>query len=289
MDSRKVDFSVEFTYGYLKRIYKRPSQYKIEWVIAKPSLKGLPFEVRIQINARSFDDRARSICCDRRLSALLCPWPGLATHGIVAAVATSSAQLLENPEGFRYYTQGVIVELNLFGDRQIPCRPCCLPLTHNVGTPGQIFFRGSIAGYTLPSVPFSPPKDATVSRLPQGSDISNRTTRSGRSMHLIVFRKVVLETRPETAAVIMKAFIQAEEIFLHYYDDSNWSRLAWDAIILKMNTGFGRTSLGEWNHTQSEQLERFVGYSHEIGLIDRIPTIDELSAETTRVTQSNIA
>lgn len=101
-------------------------------------------------------------------------------------------------------------------------------------------------------------------------------------MHLVVFRNDVLERYPEAPLAFMEAFQKAEEICLHYYDDPNWSRLAW-----------GRHYFEQEQHLMDDRawpngvrrncanLERFISYSKEIGLISKVPTVEDLFADAT--------
>lgn len=104
-------------------------------------------------------------------------------------------------------------------------------------------------------------------------------------MHLVVFRDDVLAKHPEAPLAFMEAFRKADEISAHYYDDPGWSRLAWGRHYFEEE----RSLMGEnaWPHGLAKNcnyLERFAAYSKELGLIKQRPAIDELFAETTRVT-----
>ena len=46
-------------------------------------------------------------------------------------------------------------------------------------------------------------------------------------MHVVAFKDEVLNQHPWLARSIMEAFDKAKEVCKHYYDDPNWSRLAW--------------------------------------------------------------
>jgi 4,5-dihydroxyphthalate decarboxylase len=96
-------------------------------------------------------------------------------------------------------------------------------------------------------------------------------------MHITVFRDDVLERHPELPGLMQNAYAQANDISRRYYDDPNWSRLAWGRHFLEEE----RQLLGEnlWPIGIEENracLERFIGYSHDQGLIDRRLSVDEL-------------
>ena len=104
-------------------------------------------------------------------------------------------------------------------------------------------------------------------------------------MHLVVFRNDVLAKTPEAPLAFMEAFRKADEASAHYYDDPGWSRLAWGRHYFEEE----RQLMGEnaWPHglaKNKKYLERFAFYSKEVGLIKKIPAIEELFAETTRAT-----
>ena len=96
-------------------------------------------------------------------------------------------------------------------------------------------------------------------------------------MHITVFRDDVLQRYPEAAELMQNAYAEAFEISRSYYDDPNWSRLAWGRHFLEEE----RRLLGEnlWPIGIDDNrpcLERFIGYSHDQGLIDRRMSVDAL-------------
>jgi len=96
-------------------------------------------------------------------------------------------------------------------------------------------------------------------------------------MHITVFRDEILQRHPGIAEAMMDSCRRADEISLKYYDDPNWSRLAWGRHFLEEE----RFALGPdlWPigvEPNRACLERFIGYSHDQGLIDRKMSVDEL-------------
>jgi len=52
-------------------------------------------------------------------------------------------------------------------------------------------------------------------------------------MHILVFKEDVLKNNPWVAGTMMKAFEDAKQICRHYYDDPNWSWLAWSKHFME--------------------------------------------------------
>jgi len=101
-------------------------------------------------------------------------------------------------------------------------------------------------------------------------------------MHVVVISKNLLDDEPWLARAAYDMFNQAKDIAKTYYDDPNWSRLAWGRhdfeaerdIFIKdpWANGFARNKAN---------LERFIKYSHDQGLIDGIYPADRLFATET--------
>jgi len=101
-------------------------------------------------------------------------------------------------------------------------------------------------------------------------------------MHLIAFKDDVLKKNPPLAANVMKAFDRAKEICMEYYDDPNWSRFVWGRHLFEEE----RKAFGgdPWPHGVKKNranLERFIGYSLDQGLMEKKLAIEELFAEST--------
>ena len=52
-------------------------------------------------------------------------------------------------------------------------------------------------------------------------------------MHVIVFRDEVLKANPWTARAIIDDFQQAKDVASRYYEDPNWSLLAWGRHLVE--------------------------------------------------------
>ncbi len=101
-------------------------------------------------------------------------------------------------------------------------------------------------------------------------------------MHVVVFKDEVLNQHPWLARSIMEAFDKAKEVCKHYYDDPNWSRLAWGRHLFEEE----RRLLGEdpWPYgvkRNRANLERFMGYSLDQGLIGKKLVVEDLFAPST--------
>jgi 4,5-dihydroxyphthalate decarboxylase len=101
-------------------------------------------------------------------------------------------------------------------------------------------------------------------------------------MHVVAFKDEVLRQHPWVAQSLMAAFQRAKEICMEYYDDPNWSRLAWGRHLFEEE----RALLGDdpWPYGVAKNranLERFIGYSLDQGLIERRLSVEELFAEST--------
>ena len=101
-------------------------------------------------------------------------------------------------------------------------------------------------------------------------------------MHLVAFKNEVLERDPWLAASIMSAFDRAKQVCREYYDDPNWSRFVWGRHLFEEE----QKAFGEdpWPHgvvKNRSNLERFMGYSLDQGLMEKqIDIMDLFAAET---------
>lgn len=102
-------------------------------------------------------------------------------------------------------------------------------------------------------------------------------------MHVVAVKEEVLKKNSWVALSVMKAFEKAKEICRRYYNDPNWSYLAWGRHFFEEE----RRLLGEdpWPHgvkRNRANLERFMGYSLDQGLMVGDITVDELFHETVK-------
>jgi 4,5-dihydroxyphthalate decarboxylase len=104
-------------------------------------------------------------------------------------------------------------------------------------------------------------------------------------MHVVAFSEDVLRKHPSAGAKLMNAFEKAKETCKEFYDDPNWSRLIWGRHLFEEERlAFGSDPWPYGVEKNRNNLERFVGYSFDQGLIDRKMTVEELFAESTLAT-----
>jgi 4,5-dihydroxyphthalate decarboxylase len=102
-------------------------------------------------------------------------------------------------------------------------------------------------------------------------------------MHVVAFKDEVLARNPWLASSIMEAFDKAKQSCVQYYDDPNWSRFVWGRHLFEEE----RAVFGDdpWPHgieKNRANLERFIDYSRDQGLIERKLEVEELFAENLR-------
>ena len=101
-------------------------------------------------------------------------------------------------------------------------------------------------------------------------------------MHLIAFKDGVLQKDPSLAPRVMAAFDRAKEVCVEYYDDPNWSRFVWGRHLFEEERGvFGEDPWPHGIKKNRTNLERFIGYSLDQGLMDKKLEVEELFAAST--------
>ena len=101
-------------------------------------------------------------------------------------------------------------------------------------------------------------------------------------MHVIAFKDEVLKQNPSLATNVVKAFDRAKEACREYYDDPNWSRFVWGRHLFEEE----RKAFGDdpWPHGVKKNranLERFIGYSLDQGLMEKNLVVEDLFAANT--------
>jgi len=101
-------------------------------------------------------------------------------------------------------------------------------------------------------------------------------------MHVVAFKADVLAKDPWLAKSVAAAFDKAKEACMEYYDDPNWSRFVWGRHLFEEE----RAAFGDdpWPHgirKNRANLERFIGYSVDQGLMEKKIGVDELFAAGT--------
>jgi 4,5-dihydroxyphthalate decarboxylase len=104
-------------------------------------------------------------------------------------------------------------------------------------------------------------------------------------MHLIAFKDEVLKREPWLATSVMTAFERAKRACTEYYDDPNWSRFVWGRHLFEEERGvFGADPWPNGIKRNCANLERFVGYSLDQGLMEKRLAVEELFAPSTHDT-----
>lgn len=98
-------------------------------------------------------------------------------------------------------------------------------------------------------------------------------------MHILAVKQELLDREPWVAKALLSLFEEAKKISRGYYDDPNWSQLAWGRHLFEEE----RALLGDdpWPlgiRRNRINLERFLEYSLDQGLIDRKMAVEELFA-----------
>jgi 4,5-dihydroxyphthalate decarboxylase len=101
-------------------------------------------------------------------------------------------------------------------------------------------------------------------------------------MHVVAFKDDILAKDPWLANSVMAAFDKAKEVCMEYYDDPNWSRFVWGRHLFEEE----RAAFGDdpWPHgirNNRANIERFIGYSLDQGLMEKKLAVDELFAAGT--------
>ncbi len=101
-------------------------------------------------------------------------------------------------------------------------------------------------------------------------------------MHLVAFKDDVLKKNPRLATTIMKVFDEAKQSCVAYYDDPNWSRFIWGRHLFEEERGvFGEDPWPNGVKKNRANIERFLEYSWDQGLLEKKLTVEELFADNT--------
>ena len=101
-------------------------------------------------------------------------------------------------------------------------------------------------------------------------------------MHVVAFKDEALAKNPGLAQNVMAAFDRAKEACMAYYDDPNWSRFVWGRHLFEEE----KTAFGDdpWPHgvkRNRANLQRFMEYSLDQGLMEKKLTVEDLFASVT--------
>lgn len=86
-------------------------------------------------------------------------------------------------------------------------------------------------------------------------------------MHVLAMSPALVERAPHLPLALMEMFAQAHEICEDYYTDPNWSRLPWGRYAYEQSAkAFGDPWVQGFKRNRAN-LEQFIAYSHDQGLI----------------------
>ncbi|MFM2128850.1 MAG: 4,5-dihydroxyphthalate decarboxylase [Pseudomonadota bacterium] len=96
-------------------------------------------------------------------------------------------------------------------------------------------------------------------------------------MHIVSLKEQAVAADPELPRKLMAAFAEAARISAGYLADPNWSQIMWAKYALdREREAFGRSLWVSGVAANRANLERFVGYSRDQGLIDGRLTVEDL-------------
>lgn len=96
-------------------------------------------------------------------------------------------------------------------------------------------------------------------------------------MHILAIRTELADRHPALCRDLIESFRHAREIAWDYFSDPNWSSLAWGRRYYERErNGFGRDPWVFGVGGNRANLEQFIMYSHDQGLISRRLDVDEL-------------
>lgn len=151
---------------------------------------------------------------------------------------------------------------------------------------GKMLEEGEIDALFMPHPPKSVLQGSTkVRRLfadPRQEELKYyRKNKFYPIMHIIALKQEWVEREPWIVKTLMDLFEEAKKIYSQYYDDPNWSQLAWGRHFFEEQ----RNLLGEdlWPsgiRKNRNNLERFIEYSLDQGLIDKKMEVDQLFTDS---------
>jgi 4,5-dihydroxyphthalate decarboxylase len=225
----------------------------------------------------------------------------------VDAAITSPADLIGRRVGLSTFqtTLSVLAKGDLQSEYNVPWRKIdwvvskeeAVPFKPEAGVHVELIAPGKTMGVMLERgeisalmVPHPPPQalagSEKIRRLfvdPKQEEI-NYFRKNGYYpiMHVVAFKDDVLKRDSALAVNVMTAFDNAKEVCKTYYEDPNWSRFVWGRHLFEEE----RKAFGDdpWPHGLTENranLERFINYSQDQGLLNRKLEVDELFASNT--------
>ena len=104
-------------------------------------------------------------------------------------------------------------------------------------------------------------------------------------MHIVALKEEAVAANPDLPVQLMAAFADASRIAAGYLIDPNWSQIMWAKYALDQErSALGRSLWTAGVAANRANLERFVGYSFDQGLTDRLMSVEELFHPSVRQT-----
>ena len=98
-------------------------------------------------------------------------------------------------------------------------------------------------------------------------------------MHIIALKQELVDREPWVAKALLSAFEEAKKIYRGYYDDPNWSQLTWGRYYWEEERDLLADDIWPLGIRRNRaNLERFLEYSLDQGLIDGKMAVDDLFA-----------
>jgi 4,5-dihydroxyphthalate decarboxylase len=154
-----------------------------------------------------------------------------------------------------------------------------VPLGNNIET---MLVEGAIDAYMVPRMPepfvAGVPEVGRLFQDSRSEEISY-FQRNGfyPIMHLVAIKQEVADQHPEVTAALFKAFEQAKETAFRFYDDPNWSSMAWaPQLAQEEQLIMGGDTWPNGLEKNRNNLERFIQYELDQGLIDGRLEVEDL-------------
>jgi 4,5-dihydroxyphthalate decarboxylase len=139
---------------------------------------------------------------------------------------------------------------------------------------GVMLEKGEIDGFFLPHPPASVMRGETAARRLfadcQAEELAYYQAYGDFPiMHVVAIRQELLEQEPWLAKAVLEMFNHAFALAREYFEDPNWSRLAWGRHYFELEEN--RFEGDPWTNgfaRNRSNIERFIRYSHDQGLIE---------------------
>lgn len=138
---------------------------------------------------------------------------------------------------------------------------------------GRLLQNGEIDGFFLPHPPHSVMSGETPARRLFADCRAEELGYFEKVgdypiMHVVAIREEVIDREPWIAKAVYDLFNQAKDIAESYYEDPNWSRLAWGRHDFEDERRLFKRDAWENGFARNrENIVRFIKYSHDQGLI----------------------